>query len=135
MLATVSGESCFIWNIYFQFYHWKNKVVFYSFFGAIALLYPPRVRVRATFKLSAAFFHDESSITMGGGGVQKCNSTFSLYDKNRFIFTVCLHIICLVLYSCLAHVFYNSWKKIHSWSIHAAFWGRFLRCGQVTLNK
>ena len=28
---------------------------------------PPRVRVRATVKLSAAFFHDESSITIGGG--------------------------------------------------------------------
>ena len=36
--------------------------------GAIALLYPPMVRVRATVKLSAAFFHDESSITIGGGG-------------------------------------------------------------------
>ena len=41
--------------------------------GAIALLYPPMVRVRATVKLSAAFFHDESSITIGGGG-RKCNS-------------------------------------------------------------
>ena len=40
--------------------------------GAIALSYPPRVRVRATAKLSAAFFHDESSITIGG--VRKCNS-------------------------------------------------------------
>ena len=30
--------------------------------GAIALSYPSRVRVRATAKLSAAFFHDESSI-------------------------------------------------------------------------
>ena len=29
---------------------------------------PPRVRVRATVKLSAAFFRDESSITIGGGG-------------------------------------------------------------------
>ena len=38
------------------------------FLGAIALSYPPRVRVRATVKLSAAFFHDESSITIGGGG-------------------------------------------------------------------
>ena len=36
------------------------------FLGAIALSYPPRVRVRATVKLSAAFFHDESSITIGG---------------------------------------------------------------------
>ena len=37
--------------------------------GAIALLYPPRVRVRATVKLSAVFqpfFHNESSITIGG---------------------------------------------------------------------
>ena len=41
--------------------------------GAIALLYPPMVRVRATVKLSAAFFHDESSITIGGGE-RKCNS-------------------------------------------------------------
>ena len=35
--------------------------------GAIALSYPPRVRVRATVMLSAAFFHDESSITKWGG--------------------------------------------------------------------
>ena len=53
--------------------------------GAIALLYPPRrVRVRDTVKLSAAFFHDESSIAIrsrggrggggGGRGVGKCNS-------------------------------------------------------------
>ena len=38
--------------------------------GAIALLNPPRVRVRATVKLSAMFFHDESSITIGGTKVQ-----------------------------------------------------------------
>ena len=41
-----------------------------QFLGTIALSYPPKVRVRATVKLSAAFFHDESSITTGG--VQKC---------------------------------------------------------------
>ena len=35
-------------------------------FGAIALSYPLRVRVRATVTLSAAFFHDESSITIEG---------------------------------------------------------------------
>ena len=35
--------------------------------GAIALSYPPRVRVRAMAKLSAALFHDESSIIIGGG--------------------------------------------------------------------
>ena len=33
---------------------------------------PPRVRVRAMVKLSATFFHDESSITIGR--VRKCNS-------------------------------------------------------------
>ena len=33
---------------------------------------PPRVRVTATVKLSAAFLHDESSITKEG--VRKCNS-------------------------------------------------------------
>ena len=33
----------------------------------LALLYPPpRVRVRATVKLSALFFHDESSKAIGG---------------------------------------------------------------------
>ena len=36
--------------------------------GAFALSYPPRIRVRATVKLSAAFFNDESLITIGGGG-------------------------------------------------------------------
>ena len=30
----------------------------------------PRVRVRATVKLSAALFHDESSITIRGGGYE-----------------------------------------------------------------
>ena len=45
--------------------------------GTIALSYPPRVRVRATVKLLAAFFHDESSITKGG--VQKCNSAQHYY--------------------------------------------------------
>ena len=34
--------------------------------GATALSYSARVRVRATVKLSAAFFHDESSIAKGG---------------------------------------------------------------------
>ena len=42
--------------------------------GAIALSYPPppppRVRVRATVKLSAAFVHCESSLTIGGGGTK-----------------------------------------------------------------
>ena len=41
------------------------------YLGAIALSYPPRVRVRAKVKLSAAFFNDESSIiTIGGGGYE-----------------------------------------------------------------
>ena len=37
----------------------SNKWRYYTFV-------PPRVRVRATVKLSAAFFHNESSITIGG---------------------------------------------------------------------
>ena len=37
--------------------------------GRYCTFVPPRVRVRATVKLSAAFFHDESSITIRGGGV------------------------------------------------------------------
>ena len=42
------------------------------FIGAIgiALSYPPRVKVRVTVKLSAAFFNDESSITIEGGGYE-----------------------------------------------------------------
>ena len=39
--------------------------------GVLHFRTPPRVRVRATVKLSAAFFHDESSITIGGGGGRK----------------------------------------------------------------
>ena len=52
----------------------EKKIVHPRKFGAIALSYPPRVRVRAMVKPSATFFHDESSITIGGGGVRKCNS-------------------------------------------------------------
>ena len=36
------------------------------FFGRYCISVPPKVRVRATVKLSVAFFHDESSITNGG---------------------------------------------------------------------
>ena len=38
----------------------------YIIFRALLHFRTPR-RVRATVKLSAAFFHDESSITIGGG--------------------------------------------------------------------
>ena len=38
---------------------------------------PPRVRVRATVKLSAAFFHDESSIP-------KCNSIKESSTRMKF---------------------------------------------------
>ena len=42
--------------------------------GAIALSYPPRVRaIMVKLSLSASFFHNESSITIGRG-VRKCNS-------------------------------------------------------------
>ena len=50
--------------------------------GAIALSYPTRVRVRATVKLSAAFLHDESSITIGGG-YESVIAPFCL-GENRF---------------------------------------------------
>ena len=53
-------------NTYIRFYHFLLT----SFLGAIVLSYPPRVRVRATVKLSAVFFNDESSITIGGGGYE-----------------------------------------------------------------
>ena len=53
---------------------WKAQIVLGggNILDTIALSYPPRVRVRAMVKLSVAFFHDESSITIGG--IQKCNS-------------------------------------------------------------
>ena len=62
--------------------------------GVLHFRTPPRVRVRATVKLSAAFFHDESSITIGGGGVGKCNSAprstlfFMFFSQNTLIFVV-----------------------------------------------
>ena len=43
-----------------SFNAWKHCKPRFS--GAIALSYPPTVRVRAMVKLSAAFFNDESSI-------------------------------------------------------------------------
>ena len=50
---------------------YKNKLsLLGKITGAIALSHPLRVRVRATVKLSAAFFNDESSITIGGGGTK-----------------------------------------------------------------
>ena len=72
---------------------------------------------------------------------------FSLYDKNRFIFTIYFHYliftILFVLFCILGTcVFYNSWKiffflPIHDQIInfHATFWGRFLWCGRVNINK
>ena len=52
----------------------EKKIVHPRKFGAIALLYPPSmVRVRAMVKLSATFFHDESSITIGAA-VRRYNS-------------------------------------------------------------
>ena len=62
-----------------------------------------------------------------------------LYDKNRFIFTIfILFVLFCIPGTC---VFYNSWK-IFFFSIcdqiinfYAAFWGRFLQCGRVTMNK
>ena len=46
----------------------SNKWRYYTFV-------PPRVRVRATVKLSAAFFHNNKGWGEGGGlGVRRCNS-------------------------------------------------------------
>ena len=52
----------------------------YGVMGAIALSYPPRVRIRATVKLSAAFLHDESSITKGG--YESAIASKNLQDKS-----------------------------------------------------
>ena len=41
---------------------------------------PPRVRLRATVKLSAAFFHHESSITKGG--YESAIAPKSIHQKN-----------------------------------------------------
>ena len=66
-----------------------NSISYWSKIGAIALSYHPRVRVRATAKLSATFFHDESSITVGGGGVRKCDNAqksrlqWAIPEKNQ----------------------------------------------------
>ena len=56
----------------------------------LALLHfrtPPKVRVRAMAKLSAAFFHDESSITIGGTKVQQHPYFTPCYPP---YFTLCL---------------------------------------------
>ena len=49
----------------------------------IALSYPHRVRVRATVKLSATFFHDESSTTKGG-----YESAIALYSVSSYLVLV-----------------------------------------------
>ena len=46
---------------------YQKSITLYRKTGAIALSYLPRVRVRATVKLSATFFHDESSRAIEGG--------------------------------------------------------------------
>ena len=65
LITTRNSTSYFYWLLKFPY------SVFFSTPGNSALLHfrtPPRVRVRATVKLSAVFFSDESSITIGGGG-------------------------------------------------------------------
>ena len=49
----------------------------------IALSYPHRVRVRATVKFSATFFHDESSTTKGG-----YESAIALYSVSSYLVLV-----------------------------------------------
>ena len=65
-----------------------SQLFHYIFFDTIALSYPPRVRDRVTVKLSAVFFHDESSITIGG--VRKCNSA---YFSSFLLILVCKSVI------------------------------------------
>ena len=67
-----------------------KKIVRARKFGAIPLSYPPRVRVRAMVKLSAAFFHDESSITIGGYEsaiapeiLQNCDTLFLWLENSK----------------------------------------------------
>ena len=70
--------------------------------GAIALSYrSPRVRVRARVKLSAAFFQDESSITIGGYesaiAPRKIYNVCMNDDMQRKIITY-VHMNCVLLY-------------------------------------
>ena len=76
---------CCIWNQHYNLtslfsaslnFHCVKNLFAEEFFGSLSdiefwvLLHfctPPRVRVRATVKLSAVFFHYESLITIGGG--------------------------------------------------------------------
>ena len=54
---------------YVVFLFFEKNVLFFSAHFCCTFV-PPRVRVTATVKLSAAFFHDESSITIGAGGTK-----------------------------------------------------------------
>ena len=58
--------------------------------GTIILSYPPppSVRVRATAKLSAVFFHDESSIIIGGyeSAIVPKNQLTSLNEQSILIY-------------------------------------------------
>ena len=49
-------------------------------------MYPPRVRARATVKLSVVFFHDESSITKGG--YESAIAPKNIHQKNRVIIAI-----------------------------------------------
>ena len=59
---------------------WISKI-----FSAIALSYPPKVRVRATVKLSTTFFHDESWIKIGGYESAIVLNKISVYPKQDFL--------------------------------------------------
>ena len=60
----------------------------------IALSYPHRVRVRATVKLSATFFHDEPSTTKGG-----YESAIALYSVSSYLVLV-------------SYLFYHLWHGL-----------------------
>ena len=69
----------------------KNKKA--ADLGAIALSYPPRVRVKATVKLSAAFFHDESSITIGLGDESLIAPRFEAFCSSCKILTLSRNVL------------------------------------------
>ena len=95
LITTRNSTSYFYWLLKFPY------SVFFSTPGNSALLHfrtpPPRVRVRATVKLSAVFFSDESSITIGGAGggvggrVRKCNSVGNSTSSAQLLST---HLLC-----------------------------------------
>ena len=73
---------------------------------------------------------------------KQCCVFFILYMTKIDLFSLCIFILFVLFKIPGCCVFYNSWKKKIFFSIrdqiinfHAAFWRRFLRCGQMTMDK